>query len=170
MPQSEGLRRHELSWDGLLRLTPLLRRPSCRGRLLERPRPSHHLTCCRHRHQPRSRLLPFCPWGHPSPPMLRWLRRRYPRPAPLVEEVLDAPTARGVDALEEGAQNRDPSWGAATSSSRGEVPMNGVGRGSSSGPVVPRNPSLFLTMSERSRLGMSFVSVPRQWWGRFGRP
>jgi hypothetical protein len=25
-------------------------------------------------------VLPFCPWGHPSPPMLRWLRRRYPRP------------------------------------------------------------------------------------------
>jgi hypothetical protein len=92
------------------------------------------------------------------------------RPAPLVEEVLDASTTGGDDALEEGAQNRGPSWGAATSSSRGEVPMNGVGRGSSSGPVVPRNPSLFLTMSERSRLGMSFVSVPRQWWGRFGRP
>jgi hypothetical protein len=111
MPQSEGLRRHELSWDGLLRLTPLLRRPSCRGRLLERPRPSHHLTCCRHRHQPRSRLLPFCPWGHPSPPMLRWLRRRYPRPAPLVEEVLDAPTARGVDALEEGGAEPRPVLG-----------------------------------------------------------
>jgi hypothetical protein len=28
------------------------------------------------------------------------------RPAPLVEEVLDAPTAGGADALEEGAQNR----------------------------------------------------------------
>jgi hypothetical protein len=83
------------------------------------------------------------------------------RPAPLVEEVLDAPTAGGADALEEGAQNRSPSWGAATSSSRGEVLMNDVGRGSGSGPVVPRNPSLFLTMSERSRLGTSFVSVPR---------
>jgi hypothetical protein len=92
------------------------------------------------------------------------------RPAPLVEEVLDAPTAGGADALEEGAQNRDPSWRAATSSSRGEVPMNSVGRGSGSGPVVPRNPSLFLTMSERSRLGTSFMSVPRQRWGRFGRP
>jgi hypothetical protein len=31
------------------------------------------------------------------------------RPAPLVEEVLDAPTAGGADALEEGAQNRGPS-------------------------------------------------------------
>jgi hypothetical protein len=48
------------------------------------------------------------------------------------------------------AQNRGPSWGAATSSSRGEVPMSGVGRGSSSRPVVLRNPSSFLTMSERS--------------------
>jgi hypothetical protein len=92
------------------------------------------------------------------------------RPAPLVEEVLDVLTVGGADALEEGAQNRGPSSGAATSSSRGEVPMNGVGRGSGCGPVVPRNPSLFLTMSERSRLGTSFVSVPRQRWGRFGRP
>jgi hypothetical protein len=68
------------------------------------------------------------------------------------------------------AQNRDPSWGAATSSSRGEVPMSGVGRGSGSGPVVLRNPSSFLTMSERSRLGTSFASAPRRRWGRFGRP
>jgi hypothetical protein len=68
------------------------------------------------------------------------------------------------------AQNRDPSWGAATLSSRGEVPTSGVGRGSGSGPVVLRNPSSFLTMSERSRLGTSFVSVPRRRWGRSGRP
>jgi hypothetical protein len=68
------------------------------------------------------------------------------------------------------AQNRGPSWGAATLSSRGKVSMSGVGRGSGSGPVVPRNPSSFLTMSERSRLGASFVSVPRRWWGRSGRP
>jgi hypothetical protein len=66
------------------------------------------------------------------------------------------------------AQNRDPSWGAATSSSRGEVPTSGVGRGSGSGPVVLRNPSSFLTMSERSRPGTSFASAPRQRWGRFG--
>jgi hypothetical protein len=92
------------------------------------------------------------------------------RHAPLVEEVLDVPTAGGADALEEGAQNHGLSWGAATSSSRGEVPMSGVGRGSSSGPVVPRSLSMFLTMGERSRLGTSFVSVLRQRWGRFGRP
>jgi hypothetical protein len=67
------------------------------------------------------------------------------------------------------AQNRGPSWGAATLSSRGEVLMSGVGRGSGSGPMVLRNPSSFLTMSERSRLGASFVSVPRRRWGRFGR-
>jgi hypothetical protein len=92
------------------------------------------------------------------------------RPAPLVEEVLDAPTAGVPTPWRRGAQNRGPSWRAATSSSCGEVPMNGMGRGSGSGPVVPRNPFLFLTMSERSRLGTSFVSVPRQRWGRFGRP
>jgi hypothetical protein len=67
-----------------------------------------------------------------------------------------------------GAQNRDPSWGAATSSSRGAIPMSGVGRRSGSGPVVPQNPSSFLTMSGRSSLGTSSVSVPRQRWGRFG--
>jgi hypothetical protein len=92
------------------------------------------------------------------------------KPAPLVEEVPDAPTVGGADALEEGAQNRGPSWGAATSSSRGAVPMSGVGRRSGSGPVVPRSPSLFLTMSGRSSLGTSSASVPRQRWGRFGRP
>ena len=92
------------------------------------------------------------------------------KPAPLVEEVPDAPTAGGADALEEGAQNRDPSWGAATLSSRGAVPMSGVGRCSGSGPMVPRRPSSFLMMRGRSSLGTSSASVPRQRWGRFGRP
>jgi hypothetical protein len=87
--------------------------------------------------------------------------------APLAEEVPDAPTAGGADALEEGAQNRGPSWGAATLSSRGAVPTSGVSR-SGFGPVVLRNPSSSLTMSERSSLGKSFVSVPRQRRGRFG--
>ena len=74
-----------------------------------------------------------------------------------------------LDASEEGAQNRDPSWGAAASSPRGAVPTGGVSR-SGSGPVGLRIPSSFLTMSERSILGTGFVSVPRQRWGRFGRP
>ena len=69
-----------------------------------------------------------------------------------------------------GAQNRGPSWGAATLSSHGVIPMSGVGRRSGSGHVALRNPSSFLTMSGRSSPGMSFVSVPRQQWGRFGRP
>jgi hypothetical protein len=72
-----------------------------------------------------------------------------------------------LDALEEGAQNRDPSWGAATSSPRGAVPTGGVSC-SGSGPVGLRIPSSFLTMSERSSIGTGFVSVPRQRWGRFG--
>jgi hypothetical protein len=92
------------------------------------------------------------------------------KPAPLVEEVPDAPTAGGADALKEGAQNRGPSWGAATSSSCGVAPTSGVGRCSGSGPVVPRSPSSFLTMSGRSSLATSSASVPRQRWGRFGRP
>jgi hypothetical protein len=73
------------------------------------------------------------------------------------------------DASEEGARNRDPSWGAAASSPRGAVPTGGVSR-SGSGPVGLRIPSSFLTKSERSSLGTGFVSVPRQRWGRFGRP
>jgi hypothetical protein len=92
------------------------------------------------------------------------------KPASLAKEVPDALTAGGPDAMEEGTQNRGPSWGAATSSPRGAVPMSDVDRRSGSGPVVPRNPSLSLMMSERSSLGMSSVSVPRQRWGRFGRP
>jgi hypothetical protein len=92
------------------------------------------------------------------------------KPASLAEGVPDASTAGGPDALEEGAQNRNPSWGAATSSPRGAIPMSGVGRRSGSRPATPRNPSSSLTMSGRSSLGMSSVSMPRQQWGRFSRP
>jgi hypothetical protein len=92
------------------------------------------------------------------------------KPASLAEEVPDVSTVGGPDALEEGAQNRGPSWGAATSSPRGAIPMSGVDRRSGSGLVAPRNPSSSLMMSGRSSLGMSSVSVPWQRWGRFGRP
>jgi hypothetical protein len=92
------------------------------------------------------------------------------KPASLTDGVPDASTIGGPDALEEGAQNRGPSWGAATSSPRGAIPMSGVGRRSGSGPAAPRNPTSSLTMSGRSSLGMSSVSMPRQRWGRFGRP
>jgi hypothetical protein len=92
------------------------------------------------------------------------------KPASLAEGVPDASTAGGPNALEEGAQNRGSSWGAATSSSRGAIPMSGVDRRSGSGPAAPQNPSSSLTMSGRSSLGMSSMSMPRQRWGRFGRP
>jgi hypothetical protein len=92
------------------------------------------------------------------------------KPASLAEGVPDASTTGGPDALEEGAQNRGPSWGAATSSPRGAILVSGVDRRSGSGPAAPRNPSSSLTMSGRSSLGMSSVSMPRQRWGRFGRP
>jgi hypothetical protein len=151
MPQIGGLKRHKLPWGELPRLTPPSRRPSCRGRLLARLRPRAHQTCRQRWHRLLPRLLPFWPWSHPSPPTLRWPRRRYSMPR------------------RRGAQNRDPSWGAATSSPRVAVPTGGVSR-SGSGPVVLRIPSSFLTMSERSSLRTGFVSVPRQWWGRFGRP
>jgi hypothetical protein len=91
------------------------------------------------------------------------------KPVPSAEEV---PYARlqGVPMpWRRGAQNRGPSWGAATSSSHGAVPVSGVCR-SGSGAMVLRNPSSSLTMRERSSLGASFASVLRQRWGRFGRP
>jgi hypothetical protein len=72
-------------------------------------------------------------------------------------------------ASEEGGAEPRPVPGAATLSPRGAVPTGGVSC-SGSGPVGPRIPSSFLTMSERSSLGTGFVSVPRQRWGRFGRP
>jgi hypothetical protein len=81
-------------------------------------------------------------------------------------EMAEAPL---LDTSKEGAQNRDLSWGAATSSSRDAVPTGGVSR-FGSGPVGLRIPSSFLTMSERSSLGTGFMSVPRQRWGRFSRP
>jgi hypothetical protein len=151
MPQSGGPRRHKLPWGELPRPTRPSRRPSCQGRLLARLRPRAHQTCCRRWHRLLPRWLPFWPWSHPSLPMLRWPRRRYLVPRRRV------------------ARNRDPSWGAATSSPRGAVPTGGVSR-SGSGPVGLRIPSSFLTMSERSSLGTGFVSVLRQRWGRFGRP
>jgi hypothetical protein len=92
------------------------------------------------------------------------------KPASLVEGVPDASTAGGPDALEEGAQNYGLSWGEVTSSPCGAIPMSGVDRRSGSGPAVPRNPSSSLTMSGRSSLGMSSMSMPRQQWGHFGRP
>jgi hypothetical protein len=163
MPQSGGLRRHGLPWGEPLRLTPLLRRPSCRGKLLARPRPSHHLTCCRRPVEP-----PEAVDAEMAEALLPEAGDR--KHAPLVEEVPDAPTAGGADALEEEGAEPRPVLGAATSSSCGAVPMSGMGRRSGSGPVVPRSPSSFLMMSGRSSLGTSSASVSRQRWGRFGRP
>jgi hypothetical protein len=91
------------------------------------------------------------------------------RPSTSSAMVPDASTAGGPDALEEGRAELRP-WGAATLSPRGTTPLSGVGRRSGSGPTAPRNPSSSSTMSGRSSLGMSSVSMPRRRWGRFGRP
>jgi hypothetical protein len=74
-----------------------------------------------------------------------------------------------LGASEEGARDRDPSRRAAALSLRGAVSRGGASC-FGSGPVGPRIPSSFLTMSGRSSLGTGFVSVPRQRWGRSGRP
>jgi hypothetical protein len=92
------------------------------------------------------------------------------RPSTSTAMVPDASTAGVPTPWRRGAQNRGPSWGAVTLSPRGATPMSGVGRRSSSGAAAPRNPSSSSTMSGRSSLGMSSVSMPRRRWGRFGRP
>jgi hypothetical protein len=74
-----------------------------------------------------------------------------------------------LGASEEGARTRDPSRRAAALSLRGAVPTGGASC-YGSGPVGPRIPSSFLTTSGRKSLGTGFVSVPRQRWGRSGRP
>jgi hypothetical protein len=74
-----------------------------------------------------------------------------------------------LGASEEGARDRDPSRRAAALSPHGVVPKGGASC-FGSGPMGPRIPSSFLMMSGRSSLGTSFVSVPRQRWGRSGRP
>jgi hypothetical protein len=75
-----GPRQRELPWGKPPRLTPMLERPSCRGRLL--PRPRARLTCC----WCRCRLLPgsslIRPWSRLSPPTSGRLRHRCPWSSP----------------------------------------------------------------------------------------
>jgi hypothetical protein len=85
--------------------------------------------------------------------------------------VADAEMAEAspLGASEEGAWKRDPSRRAAALSLCGGAPRGGASC-SGSGPARLRIPSSFLTMSGRSSLGSSSASVPRQRWGRSGRP
>jgi hypothetical protein len=92
------------------------------------------------------------------------------KPASLAEEVPDALTARGPDALEEGGAEPRPVLGSGDLIPTRRDPNERRGQALGSGPVAPQNPSSSLMMSGRSNLGMSSVSVPRQRWGRFGRP
>jgi hypothetical protein len=150
-PHSGGLRRHQLPWSEFPRPALLSRRPPRWGRWLARPWPRAHQTCRRHWHWLLPRPLLSWMWSNPSPPTLRWPRHRY-----LV------PRWRG-------ARDRDPSRRAAALSLRGGAPRGGASC-SGSEPVRPRIPSSFLTMSGRSSLGVSSVSVPRRRWGRSGHP
>jgi hypothetical protein len=87
------------------------------------------------------------------------------RPSTSTAMVPEALTAGGPTPWGRATQNRGPSWGAASLSPSGATPMSGVGRHSGSGAAVPRNPSSSSTMSGRSSLGMSSVSMPRRRWG-----
>jgi hypothetical protein len=108
MPPSGGLRRHELPWGELPRLTPPSRRPSCRGETagaaaalsppdgLPAPTPASAEAVA---------VLPVEPpiaadAEMAEAPLLEIGDRK---PASLAEEVPDASTAGGPDALEEGA-------------------------------------------------------------------
>jgi hypothetical protein len=84
------------------------------------------------------------------------------RPSSSTARVPDASTAGGPDASEEGRAELRPVLGAATLSPRGTTSMSGVGRRSGFGATAPRNPSSSSTMSGRSSLGMSSMSMPRQ--------
>jgi hypothetical protein len=91
------------------------------------------------------------------------------RPSSSTARVPDASTAGGPDASEEGRAEPRPVLGQQPYP-RGATSMSGVGRRSGFGATAPRNPSSSSTMSGRSSLGMSSMSMPRQRWGRFGRP
>jgi hypothetical protein len=92
------------------------------------------------------------------------------KPAPLVEEVPDAPTTGGADALEEGGAEPRPVLGSddlilvrrGPNEQRGEA-LRFWTHGAS-------KPLFILDDDGRSSLGTSSASVPRQRWGRFGRP
>jgi hypothetical protein len=88
---------------------------------------------------------------------------------PSVTADVEMAEASLLGASEEGVRDRDPSHRAAALSLRGAVPRGGASC-FDSGPVGPWIPSSFLTMSGRSSLGTSFVSVPRRRQGRSGRP
>jgi hypothetical protein len=92
------------------------------------------------------------------------------KPASLAEEVPDAPIAGGPDALEEGGAEPRPILGSGDLILARRDPNERCGHALRFWTRVPRNPSSFLTMSMRSSLRTSSVSVPRQRWGRFGRP
>ena len=90
------------------------------------------------------------------------------RPSTSSAMVPDASTAGGPDALEEGRAEPRPVLGSSDLIPARRNPTGGVGRRSGSGPTAPRNPSSSSTMSGRSSLGMSSMSMPRRRWGRFG--
>ena len=92
------------------------------------------------------------------------------RPSTSSAMVPDASTAGGPDALEEGRVEPRLVLGSGNLIPARRDPNEWRGQALGFGPAVPRNPSLSLTMSGRSSLGTSSVSMPRRRWGRFGRP
>jgi hypothetical protein len=84
------------------------------------------------------------------------------RPSASTSMVFDASSAGGPDALVEGRAEPRPVLGAAALSPRSATPMSGAGSRSGSGAAAPRSSSFSSTMSGRSSLGMSSVSMPRR--------
>jgi hypothetical protein len=89
------------------------------------------------------------------------------KPAPLAEEVPDAPTAGGADALEVGGAEPRPVLGSGDPVFPWRDPNERRGQALRFWTHGASKPSSFLTMSGRSTLGTSFVSVPRSFPGTF---
>jgi hypothetical protein len=92
------------------------------------------------------------------------------KPASLAEEVPDASTAGGPDALEEGGAEPRPVLGSGDLIPARRDPNERCGHALRFWTRGASKPLFALMMSGRSSLGMNSVSVPRQRWGRFGRP
>jgi hypothetical protein len=92
------------------------------------------------------------------------------KPTSLAEVVPDASTAGGPDALEEGCAEPWPVLGSGDLIPAWRDPNEWRGQALRFWTCGASKPSSSLTMSGRSSLGMSSVSMPRQRWSRFSRP
>jgi hypothetical protein len=92
------------------------------------------------------------------------------KPAPLAEEVPNASTAGGADALEEGGAEPRPVLGSGDLVLARRDPNERRGQALRFWTRGASKPLFVLDDEREERSGTSSVSVPRQRWGCFGRP